>query len=680
MEKEAAFKRIMELRKELDEHNYRYYVLSQPDISDYEFDKLMEELIMLEKAFPGFSDPSSPSQRVGGQVTKEFAAVTHKYPMLSLSNSYSAQEVNEFDARIRKAIGNNVQYVCELKFDGVAIGLTYRNGKLVQGVTRGDGVQGDDVTANVKTIHSIPLKLQGNFPEEFEIRGEIYYPHKVFIAINKARIEAGENPFANPRNAVSGTLKMQDSAEVARRKPDCFLYYLLGENLPARFHFQNLLMAREWGFKISPHIKLCENIEEVFGFISYWDKERSNLPYDIDGVVIKINSLDQQDELGFTAKSPRWAIAYKFKAERVVTRLIEITFQVGRTGTVTPVANLEPVLLAGTTVKRASLHNAGIIAGLDVREGDYVFVEKGGEIIPKIVGVDFEKRHPGTQEFRFIEKCPECGTNLVREPGEAAWYCPNELNCPPQIKGKLEHFISRKAMDIDSLGEERIELLFDNGLVQDPADLYALKASWLDGLEKLYPATSEKKERKVSFREKTVENILQAIEKSKEVPFERVLFALGIRFVGETVAKTLARHFGNIDKLMRAGFDELTAVNEIGEKIALSVMDYFGELKNIQLINRLKEYGLKMEVENGHAGENVLNNAKIVVSGVFDGYSREQVKAMIENYGGKNVSSVSSVTDYLLAGNNMGPGKLEKAEKLGIKVISLDDFLEMIGR
>lgn len=681
MDKKEALQRINELREELEKHNYQYYVLAQPLISDYEFDMMMEELIKLEAEYPEFGDPNSPSQRVGGQVTKEFATVKHKYPMLSLANSYSRQDILDFDKRIRKLISGDIKYTCELKFDGVAIGLTYKEGRLQQAVTRGDGVQGDDVTTNVRTINSIPLKVKGDYPSEFEIRGEIYFPHAVFTKINKFKIDKGETPFANPRNAAAGTLKMQNSAEVARRKLDCFFYNLLGDALEGTTHYENMKKAKSWGFHISPHVKLCKNIEEVIQYTNHLEKERAGLPFDIDGVVIKVNSIKQQEELGFTAKSPRWAIAYKFKAERALTRLLKITFQVGRTGAVTPVANLEPVLLAGTTVKRASLHNADIISQLDVREGDFVYVEKGGDIIPKIVGVELEKRPSGTSKFEFISQCPECGTSLKRAQGEAAYYCPNEISCPPQIKGKLEHFISRKAMNIESLGEGRIELLYDKGLVETPADFYNLKYNDLIGLEKVYPATLEKKERKVSFREKTVENILNAVKESKQVPFERVLYALGIRFVGETVAKILARHFGSIDKIMNAGRHELVSVNEIGERIAESVNDYFNELKNIQLINSLKAQGLSMEVEveEERLASNLLNNSKIVVSGVFENYSRDEIKGLIEKYGGRNVSSVSSATNYLLAGDNMGPAKLEKAEKLGVKIIGIDDFLTLIG-
>ena len=676
-----AKNRIEALTTELNEHNYRYYVLSAPVISDYEFDKKLRELEELEKRYPQYAFEDSPTKRVGGDITKSFKQVVHQYPMLSLSNTYSKQEVVDFINRVKKTVGEDVEFVCELKYDGVAIGLKYENGKLVQAVTRGDGVRGDDVTTNVKTIRSIPLKLRGSgYPESFEIRGEIIMSRQSFNRLNKLREETGEMPFANPRNAASGSLKMQDSAEVAKRGLDCFLYYMPGKNLPFDNHYDNMTEARKWGLKVPNYMAKCKTVDEIFDFIGYWDKARRDLPFDIDGVVIKVNSFRQQELLGYTAKSPRWAIAYKFKAEQAVTTLRSIDYQVGRTGAITPVANLDPVLLAGTVVKRASLHNADIIAKLDVRIGDTVYVEKGGEIIPKIVGVDLSKRPPGAVKITFISVCPACGTKLVREEGEAAWRCPNEEGCPPQLKGKLEHFVSRRAMNIDSLGEGKIDLLFDKELVRNPADLYDLTFSDLIGLEKTYPAEEGKKERKVSFQEKTVENILNGIKQSVEVPFPRVLFALGIRYVGETVAKKLALHFGSIDRLMQADFETLIEVNEIGERIAESLLDYFKKPSNIHLIQRLKDHHLKFEMEqvDDNAGTGKLNGAAIVVSGVFKNFSRDELKALIEKNGGRNVASVSGKTDYLLAGENMGPAKKQKAERLGVRIITEEEFLKMI--
>lgn len=680
MTPDEAKKRIQFLTEELEKHNHKYYVLSEPSISDYEFDMMMEELGRLEKEYPDFAHPNSPTRRVGGDITRTFNTIRHKYPMLSLSNTYSEEEVAEFDKRVKKSIGDTVEYVCELKYDGVAISLTYLNGSLERAVTRGDGVQGDDVTTNIKTIRSIPLRLKGDFPAEFEIRGEIYYPHKGFEMLNREREEAGEPAFANPRNAASGTIKMQDSSVVAKRPLDCFLYNLMSDDLNTSTHYENIRKAKSWGFKTSPYVAVCRNIEEIFEFINMWDKGRSELGYDIDGVVIKVNSLSEQQILGYTAKSPRWAIAYKFKAEKAETRLNTISYQVGRTGAVTPVANLDPVLLAGTTVKRASLHNADIIAKLDVRPGDTVYVEKGGEIIPKIVEVDLAKRPPGTEAVHFIEKCPECDTTLIRQEGEAAHYCPNETGCPPQIKGRIEHFISRKAMDIDSLGEGKTELLFDSGLVHDVADLYDLEYEQLIGLEKIYPAEDEKKERKVSFRKKTVENILKGIEASKQVPFEKVLFALGIRFVGETVAKRLTTHFRNIDDLSTAAYEELIAVDEIGDRIANALIMYFSKPEHIRMIERLKEKGIRFEAAEKQFSQNDLLGGKtFVVSGTFEDFSRDALKEKVELYGGRNSGSVSGKTDYLLAGENMGPAKRKKAEDLGIPVISIEDFLQMIG-
>ncbi|MBU2650858.1 MAG: NAD-dependent DNA ligase LigA [Bacteroidetes bacterium] len=679
---EEAHIRIKDLSEQLEQHNYNYYVLSQPVISDYEFDMLMNELIALEKQYPELADPSSPANRVGGTVTKEFRSVKHKYPMLSLSNTYTEEEINEFDRRVRKLISGEVEYVCELKYDGVAIGLTYQEGRLIQALTRGDGVQGDDVTRNVMTVRSIPLKLKGDYPREFEIRGEILLTHKQFRKINEDRESMGEMLFANPRNAASGSLKMQNSAEVARRGLDCSLYYLLGENLPFENHFDSLTKAREWGFKISDHISLCRTQGDIHEFIQYWDKARRELPFDIDGVVIKVNSYRQQEELGYTAKSPRWAIAYKYKAEEAVTRLLSVDHQVGRTGAVTPVANLEPVFLSGTTVKRASLHNADIIASLDLHYNDFVIVEKGGEIIPKITGVDGKLRKAGSEPVTFISRCPECGEILVRQDGEAAYYCPNSKSCPPQIKGKLEHFISRKAMDIQSLGEGKIELLFDKGLITRPSDLYKLVFTDLHGLEKEYDNPEDGKTKKISFRDKTVYNILQGIEASKNIPFERVLFALGIRHIGETAAKKLARHFGSIEKLMTAGMEELIGLPEVGEKMASSILDYFRDPENIEMVAELKTQGLQMhipdETKSPPTRSKTLEEKSVVISGVFEGYSREQLQEIVEQHGGKNTSSVSSKTSFILAGDKMGPGKLEKAATLNIPIINLQEFLEMI--
>jgi DNA ligase (NAD+) len=682
MDQQDAQKRISDLKEEINRHNYRYYVLSNPLISDFEFDVLLEELAGLEKEFPELITSDSPTQRVGADLTKEFAQVNHKYPMLSLGNTYSEEEIAEFDGRVRKLLGDeDPEYICELKFDGVAIGLTYQNGKLLQAVTRGDGTQGDEVTANVKTIKSIPLKLFGDYPAEFEIRGEIFMPRSSFDALNAEREDVGLQLFANPRNAASGSLKMQEPASVAKRNLDSFLYFMLGDNLPADNHYQCMQKAKEWGLKISPYMARCRTLEEIFSFIGLWNSGRKELPFDIDGIVIKVNSYRQQEILGYTAKSPRWAIAYKFKAERVSTPLLSVDYQVGRTGTITPVANLKPVFLAGTTVRRASLHNADIIKKLDLHEGDHVFVEKGGEIIPKVIGADPEHRAEGALEIAFITHCPECGTPLQREENLATWYCPNDTGCPPQIKGRLEHFIGRKAMNIDSLGEGKVELLFDKGLVNNVADLYSLKYDQLLGLEKIYGAEEGQKERKISFREKTVSNILAGIDQSRSTPFERVLFALGIRFVGETVAKKLAYHFGAIDAIMSAGFEELKEVEEIGEKIAGSVVEFFKNQKNRIIIERLKEQGIRFETNRSVAEviEDKLGGKIFVISGVFQNYSRDQLKEMIERFGGKNAASVSGKTDYLLAGEGMGPSKLKKAVELGVNVISEEQFIEMIS-
>jgi DNA ligase (NAD+) len=673
MTTEEAKNKIEQLTLELQEHNYNYYVLNQPVISDYDFDMMLEELQKLEKQFPEFILPESPTQRVGGEVTKKFKTVKHKYPMLSLSNSYSIEEVTEFENRIKKAVSiEELEYVCELKYDGVAIGITYINGMLERAVTRGDGIQGDDVTANVKTIRSFPLKLKGNdFPEEFEIRGEIYMPAKAFENLNKERAEAEEPLFANPRNAASGTLKMQDSSVVAKRKLDCFLYAVQGDDLPFESHYESILKAREWGFKIPPpeknYIKICKSVHEIFQFINHWDTERNKLEFDIDGIVLKVNSFDQQNQLGFTAKSPRWATAYKFKPQQVSTILKEITYQVGRTGAITPVANLEPVLLAGTVVKRASLHNADQIQKLDVRIGDTVFVEKGGEIIPKILGVDLSKRKDMSLfPTDYIDQCPECGTELIRKQGEALHFCPNETGCPPQIIGKMIHFISRKAMNIEGLGAETVEQFYQSNLIRNVADLYELTKAQIIPLERM--------------AEKSAQNIIDGLEASKNVSFERVLFALGIRHVGETVAKKLARHFKSIENIMAATYEELIAAEEIGEVIAKSIIEFFAQEDNRNIIKRLKEKGLQFEVLQSE--ENVsgtkLSGLTFVISGVFNKYSRDELKDLIEKNGGKNVGSVSAKTNYLVAGENMGPAKLEKATQLGVNIISENDFINML--
>ncbi len=652
----------------MEQHNYNYYVLSAPTISDREFDEMMKELQTLEEAYPEYADPHSPTQRVGSDLSKEFEQVVHKYPMLSLGNTYSEEEVKDFYERIARDLNEPFEIVAELKYDGTSISLTYEDGRLVRAVTRGDGTRGDDVTANVKTIRSVPLKLMGGqYPAAFEIRGEILLPWAEFDRLNKEREEQEEPLFANPRNAASGTLKQQNPAIVAARKLDAYFYYLLGEELPAETHFDNLEAARSWGFKIPNVIRVCNSLEDIYDYIAYWDTERKNLPVATDGIVLKVNSLRQQRNLGFTAKSPRWAIAYKFQAERAVTRLNSVSFQVGRTGAVTPVANLEPVLLAGTTVKRASLHNADIIEGLDLHLGDMVFVEKGGEIIPKIVGVDVEARGLLVgDKVCFIRSCPECGTPLVRLEGEAAHYCPNEAGCPPQIKGKIEHFVTRRAMNIN-MGPETVEDLYEAGYVKDSADLYTLKISDLLRLER--------------WADKSARNLLASLEESKQVPFERVLYGLGIRFVGETVAKRLVSAFHSMDQLEHASFEELTAVDEIGERIAQSIIAYFADDRNRTLVNRLKEYGLQMSV----AEEKLANRSEklkglsIVISGTFAKHSRDEYKAMIEQHGGKNSGSVSGKTDYILAGDNMGPAKLEKAAKLGVKIINEDEFLNMIA-
>lgn len=659
--------RILQLRAELHGHNHNYYVLNSPTISDYDFDMLLKELQQLEAEHPEMHDPTSPTMRVGSDITKEFRQVAHKYPMLSLGNTYSKAEVAEFFDRVKRSLNEEFEICCELKFDGTSISLTYIDGKLERAVTRGDGEKGDDVTANVRTIRTVPLVLSGSgYPAEFEIRGEVLMPWSVFDRLNEERARNEEPLFANPRNAASGTLKLQDSSVVAKRSLDAYLYFMLGEELPAEGHYENLMAAARWGFKISDTTCKCSTIEEVFAFIDRMDSERKNLPFATDGIVLKVNSLRQQKNLGYTAKSPRWAIAYKFQAERAVTRLNEVTYQVGRTGVVTPVANLDPVQLSGTVVKRASLHNADIIEKLDLHIGDMVYVEKGGEIIPKITGVDTDARFMLGEKVLFISKCPECGTPLVRVDGEAAHYCPNDAACPPQIKGKIEHFISREAMNIDSMGPETVELLFNYGLIKDIADIYALNPEDLMFLPRMGA--------------KSAENIVAAIDASRQVPFERLLFALGIRFVGATVAKRLARAFVSMDALMTASLDELMAVDEIGERIAASVREFFSKESNVKLVSRLRSAGLKFVAEEEEVLDRteILKGKSIVISGVFTHYSRDEYKTMIEKNGGKNAGSVSKSTSFILAGENMGPSKLEKAEKLGVPLVNEDEFLAML--
>lgn len=687
MTKDEARKRIAELSETIDSHNYKYYVLAQPSISDYDFDMLMNELIALEKEFPELALPSSPTQRVGGDLTKEFPTVKHRFPMLSLANSYNRDEIIDFIKRIEKTIEEPVEFVCELKFDGVSISLTYENGILVRAVTRGDGTQGDEVTNNIKTIHSVPLKLRGDYPDFLEMRGEIIMPHDSFNKINAERDELGMSLFANCRNAAAGTIKLQDPKETARRRLDNFCYYMMMDDVPYQTHYQSLMAAKEWGFNISPHMKVCHNIDEIEDFINYWDEKRRNLPFDIDGIVIKVNSFAQREQLGITAKSPRWAIAYKFKAEQVSTKLLSVDFQVGRHGTITPVANLEPVFLAGTTVKRATLNNADFIKQLDLHYDDIVKVEKGGEIIPKIIEVDIEKRKIDAKPVEFIARCPECDSILTQKEGETAWYCPNSIGCPPQIKGRIEHFISRKAMNIESLGEGKVEVIFDNHLINNYADLYDLTYDQLYGLEKVETFTDESSlfpetvTRKVSFKEKTVNNILNSLIKSREVPFARVLYALGIREIGETTAKILANEMGNIDNIINASLEELTAINTIGPTIAQSIRDFFDDERNIQIINRLKAAGLQFSQEKkATSSENqVLAGKTIVVSGVFANFSRDGIKQKIEELGGKNASSISSKTDFVVAGDKMGPEKKKKAETLGVKIIDETEFLNIIN-
>ena len=658
---------ITQLRKELNEHNHNYYVLDDATISDFDFDQKLKELQELETAHPEFQDPNSPTLRVGGEVTKNFETTVHAHRMYSLDNSYSKEELEDWEKRIKKMVDGHVEFTCELKYDGASISLTYENGILAKAVTRGDGFKGDNITANIKTIRSVPLQLKGDFPSNFDARGEIVLPFEGFAKMNAERVEIGEEPYRNPRNTASGSLKLQDSAEVAKRPLECFIYTIKAERWPIESHFESLQQAISWGFKVPNTIRLAKNLSEVFEFIDYWNLHRHELPYETDGVVIKVDNLHQQDELGFTSKSPRWAIAYKFKAEQVSTLLHKITYQVGRTGAITPVANLQPVELAGTIVKRASLHNADQIAKYDIREGDTVFVEKGGEIIPKIIGVDFTFRDPNSLPTEYLSNCPECGTELVRQEGEAQHYCPNAAGCPPQIIGRIQHFISRKAMDIDGLGGETVALLVNNGLINNYADLYTLTKEQVLPLERM--------------AQKSAENLINGIEASKQIPFERVLFALGIRFVGETVAKKLAKHYKSIDVLAMATPIELVTVDEIGERIAESVVAFFASEENRELIERLKMYGVTLEISaESRAGQtNILNGNTFVVSGVFENVSRDELKKLIEDNGGKVSSSISSKTNYVVAGENMGPSKKAKAESLGVAIISEGDFLQMIN-
>lgn len=677
--------RIDWLRNELHRHNHNYYILNAPEISDQEFDHMMRELQDLEQEHPEYEDPNSPTMRVGSDLNKEFQQVAHQYPMLSLANTYSESEVADFYERVRKGLeGEDFEICCEMKYDGTSISLIYENGRLVQAVTRGDGVQGDDVTANVKTIRCIPLQLpEGDYPAKFEIRGEILMPWSVFEKLNAEREAREEQLFANPRNAASGTLKLQNSKEVARRQLDSYLYYLLGEELPCDGHFENLEKARSWGFKVSEGIKKCKNLQEILDFISYWDVERKNLPVATDGIVLKVNSLRQQRNLGFTAKSPRWAIAYKFQAERALTKLEKVTYQVGRTGVVTPVANLEPVQLAGTIVKRASIHNADVIANLDLHIGDMVYVEKGGEIIPKITGVELSARNAAeTEKVVFIDTCPECGAPLVRYEGEAAHYCPNDVACPPQIKGKIEHFISRKAMNIDSLGPETVAMFYNAGFIKDVVGLYDIfyRQGQIQTLDDFYALNPWEFMSLPGFKSKSVLKAMQSVRESLEVPYPRVLFALGIRFVGETIAKILAKAFPSIDKLAEASLQDLLEVEGIGLVIAESIIKYFADERNRDIVNRLKENGLQFEtrIDESQSQSTKLAGMSIVISGVFSHHSRDEYKALIEKNGGKNVGSISAKTSFILAGENMGPSKLEKANKLGVKIIGESEFLEMI--
>ena len=658
-------RRIEELREQLNRHNYKYYVENAPEISDFEFDALMHELLRLEREHPEYADPNSPTVRVGSDLTAEFETVKHRFPMLSLGNTYSLEELHEFIGRIEREAGT-AEYVCELKFDGTAISLTYEHGRLLRAVTRGDGTQGDDVTANVRTIRTVPLTLRGDdWPDYFEMRGEILMPYASFDRLNAEREAAGETPFANPRNAAAGTLKQQASSVVARRGLDATLYQAAGENLPFGTHWESLQKAREWGFKVSDAMRICRNTEEIDAYIAHWDEARKSLPFPTDGVVIKVNDFAVRRMLGFTAKSPRWAVAYKFKAEQASTRLISVDFQVGRTGAITPVANLEPVQLAGTTVRRATLHNAEQMALLDIRPNDTVFVEKGGEIIPKITGVDLALRPADSRPFEYIDRCPECGTPLVRYEGEAKHYCPNQSGCRPQILGRIIHFIRRKAMDIEGLGEETVELLFENGLLHDASDLYDLRAEQLAPLPRL--------------GEKSAENIVQSIRNSLEVPFERVLFALGIRFVGETTAKYLAAHFRSLDAVIGASREELVEADEVGGKIADAIIDYFADPENLRIVERLRRAVIRTESEARELASERLAGRNFVLSGKFAGHSRDELKALIERHGGKNLAAVSANVDYIVAGENMGPAKLKKAEKLGVKIISEEEFLRMLA-
>ncbi len=675
----SAKERIDRLTQEINRHNYQYYMLDSPTISDYDFDQLLQKLIDLERAHPELRRPDSPTQRVGGEVTKRFESAAHLYPMQSLGNTYSQEDLIEFDRRVRELLAEPPTYVCELKYDGVAISLIYENGTLVRAVTRGDGTRGDVVTANVRTIRTVPLQLQGDYPPLIEARGEIIMPFSSFEQLNAEREEIGETPFANPRNAASGSLKLQDSAEVAKRGLDFKLYFALGEQLPGDNHYQRLLKLHEWGFRKPDVMEQVNSLEGVFAFLNKWDEQRKQLPYPIDGVVIKVNDFDQQRQVGATAKSPRWAIAYKFKADRVSTELLSVDFQVGRTGIVTPVANLAPVALAGTVVKRATLNNRDFMAEMDIREGDHLFVEKGGEIIPKIVGVDLDKRHPDAQRVPFATQCPVCGTTLQQTEGEAGVFCPNADHCAPQIKGRLEHFIARKAMNIDSLGEGKIDMLYANGLIRNSADLYALTFDQLLGLEKVIE-NENGKTKTLSFREKTVQNILAGIEASKQVPFERVLFAIGIRFVGEVTAKKLARHFETMDAVANASKEELMTVDDVGERVADSIIDFFNNTENLQILLRLREAGLQFELNKdlNKPVSQKLAGKSIVVSGVFS-IPRDTLKELVEKNGGKNVSSISKNTSFVLAGEKMGPEKRKKAEALGIPILSEEEFRSMIA-
>jgi DNA ligase (NAD+) len=680
MDLHDARNRVNELTRLINKHNYQYYVLDQPVISDYDFDILLQELISLERQYPELLDKHSPSQRVGGQITKKFPVVLHTYPMLSLGNTYNKEELSDFDKRIRKLLSDPFEYVCELKFDGVAIGITYTNGGLTRAVTRGDGVQGDDVTNNIKTIRSIPLKIESKaIPALFEVRGEVVMPHSSFVRLNQEKEDNGEALFANPRNAASGSLKLQDSSLTAKRQLDSFMYGLLGEDLPCDNHFDNMMKLKEWGFKVSSYTKRYEQIEDVYRFIERIQEKRNELPYDIDGVVIKINHYRQQELLGFTSKSPRWAISYKFKAERASTILHDVIFQVGRTGAVTPVANLMPVLVAGSTIKRASLYNADKIKELELYENDLVFVEKGGDVIPKVVGVDSSQRAPNAKKIQFVSHCPECGTELVRNHGEAIHYCPNSQSCPPQIQGKIEHFIDRKAMNIESLGQGKTALLIQNKLISNVADLYDLRFEDLLGLEKTIADEETGKVRTISFREKTVENIMSAIDKSREVPFERVLFAIGIRHLGETMAKKLSVHFQNMNKLMEATFEDLVAIHEVGDKMASSIREFFADPVNRKIIDRLKAAGLQFESAITSDSDNKsLSDKTFVVSGVFGNYSRQEIKDLIEYHGGKITGSISAKTSFVVAGENMGPEKRRKANELNVRIITESDLESMI--